>query len=275
MNRWIVSGAFIALSGSAAAADRFVGVVEGFPGEVRVAVVAEESQWLVYICADSDRTNAEASRWWKGMVRDGEFAASSDGATLTAKAEGGVIVGEVQTENGGAHAFTAKKVPFGARAGAYRAETSGSAGVHVIGWIVDGDGMVVGCNKSAGNRVALKPAKLAPPSPKSVVRRKPKVAEDAEPEAVEEKAVKKAAKAPVKETEEDAEEADAEPKAAADADDEAEEAVGEKVTSATKPAKGRPAVQKKVVKKAEAEDEDEGSANKPVGKKKPAEDDDE
>jgi hypothetical protein len=271
MNRWI-SGAMVgawALCGTAIqAADRFVGVVEGLSGETRVAVVVEGERWLVYVCGESNGANRAASRWWKGAADGDSFTAAADGATLSAERDGGKIVGALTTKDGASCHFVASKVAPGSRAGAYRATATGKSGVHVLSWIVDTEGFVVGCNHGDGKRAALKPAKLPPPKP--VARRKPKPAEDAEPDAEEatEKPIKKIAKAPPKETEE-ADEEDAKPSASADEDDDSEQVVGKKVTTA-KPVK---AASKKPPANDEDADDDEKPAKKPA-KTKPADDED-
>ena len=247
------------------AADRYVGAVEGFPGAVRIAVVIEGERWLAYACGDSDRVNESVSRWWKGSTTSGVFVSDEEGATLTAKTEGKKITGVLQTKEGASHSFVASKVAPGARAGVYRASTTAKSGEHQLSWIVDADGLVVGCNKGNGKRVALKPAKLAPPIPKPVAKRKPKPDADAEAEAEEpaEKPAVAKAKVPAKEADE-AEEEDAEPKAAADdEDEEGEKVVGKKVVSAVaKTAKA--SATKKAPAADDAEDEEEKPAKKPA-----------
>jgi hypothetical protein len=276
MNRWVM-GAIVGVGAAAGAksnaADRYVGAVEGFPGAVRIAVVVDGERWLAYVCGDSDRVNESASRWWKGSATSGAFVSDEEGASLTAKSDGKKITGVLQTKEGTSHSFVASKVASGARAGMYRATATGKSGEHQLSWIVDADGLVVGCNKGKGKRVALKPANLAPPIPKPVAKRKPKPDADAEAEAGEpaEKSAVAKAKAPAEV--EEAEEEDAEPKAAADdEDEESEKVVGKKVVSATAKPTNATAT-KKPPAADEAEDDEEKPAKKPA-KKKPADDED-
>jgi hypothetical protein len=269
MNRWMM-GTLVAAgltAGTTEAADRYVGFVEGFSGAARIAVIAEGNQWLVYVCGDADRINEAASRWWKGTLQDGRFAGEDDGVRLSAAANGEEVAGTIVTRDGKSYRFAARRVLPGARAGAYRAVVNGKAGEHVLSWIVDSDGLLMGCNKGNGKRVALKPSKLPPAKPKPIVRRKPKAEADAEADEAE-KPARKAVKTPPKETE-DAEEEDAEPAATADEEGDGEKVVGEKVVSATKPPKGRPA------KKVDADGERDGEAeSENPAKKKPADDED-
>jgi hypothetical protein len=277
MSRWfsgVLLGAWALVGTDVQAADRYVGVVEGFRGEARVAVVADGERWLVYVCGDSDSINQAASRWWNGKAIDGAFSAESDLVSVTARLEDAKIVGELKTKDGDRHAFAANKIAPGARAGAYRVTATGKNGAHLLSWIVDSEGLVVGCNHGSGKRVALKTAKLPPPTPKRIARRQPKppANEDAESEEPAEKpAARKNSKGLAKAVEE-AEEEDAKPAASAeadaDSDDDGEKVVGKKVTTAA-PAKSKP-------KKPAVDDEDnddETPAKKPV-KKKPVDDDD-
>lgn len=274
MNRWVsgaVFGAWALVGTGMHAADRYVGSVEGFKGETRVAVIADGRNWLVYVCGDSDRINEMASRWWKGAASDGAFKSEEDGVGLSVNLDGDKVVGTVRTSDGESHPFKAMKVAQGARAGAYRATANGKSAKHVLSWIVDTDGFVVGCNKGNGKRVALKPAKLAPPIPKPVAKRKPKPAEDAEAEADEQptkRVAKSGVKAPAKEAG-GAEEEDAKPEASADEDDGGEKVVGKKVTKAA-PANTS---KKPAADDEDKDDEDEKPVKKPA-KKKPVDDDD-
>jgi len=272
MNPWVASavvGAWMFFGAETSAADRFVGAVEGFSGAARIAVIADGDRWLVYVCGESGLINETASRWWKGAAGENGFGAAEEGVDLSARRDGDKVIGTVRTADGENHSFTASKVPASSRAGAYRATTKGKQGNHVLSWIVDTDGLVLGCNKGGGKRVALKPAKLPPPKP--VARRKPKPADDAEGEAEEQgekPAVKRVAKAPAKDADEAEAEEDAKPEASADGDDDGEKVVGKKVT-AVAPAKAK----KPAVDSDDEKDDDETPAKKPA-KKKQADDDD-
>src|SRR5262245_32070660 len=128
MNRWVSSavvGAWSLVGAETNAADRFVGAVEGFPGAVRIAVVADGDRWLVYVCGESGQLNESASRWWKGAANESTFKAEDDGVHLLAKRDGDKIMGMVRTADGESHAFSAAKVAAGSRAGAYRASAKG------------------------------------------------------------------------------------------------------------------------------------------------------
>lgn len=134
-----------AQSDGSAPAKTFVGPVTGAVESARVGVVADGTNFMLYVCSTDETFNKTSARWARGPVANGVCEGKSpDGAMAVKAAVAADTVKGTLTVAGKAMAFTATLADERTYAGLYRCEEKDGAFDYVAGWVVDEADFVAG-----------------------------------------------------------------------------------------------------------------------------------
>src|SRR5262249_19263102 len=126
----------------------YVGGIEGAPRSARIGIVAGAADFVVYVCSQDDDFNKSLSHWLKGQVESNKFNGEGGGVKVRGERQGDRVEGTL-TADGKTFKFRAAAVEAGGPAGLYRAEDTVEGQSHVLGWVIDAEGSVIGSARNS------------------------------------------------------------------------------------------------------------------------------
>jgi hypothetical protein len=149
----------VAEEAAPAPARTYIGPIEGAPRSARLGIVADDANFVAYVCSQDDVFNKSHSQWIKGPVADRKLKGEAGGVKIEGVLTDEKVEGSLTVE-GKTLKFSAAAVAADSSAGLFRAEDKVDDEHFVFGWVIDTDGSMIGnqTNTTTGQARAQKGA---------------------------------------------------------------------------------------------------------------------